>query len=147
MTRRRRLSWRTFNEEEVVRIRDDVAERAEDIRRRIDRALVRALPVESVLAAPDHDEVTVPGLGPQDGKLPILTRKDLTEAGLQPAIRRILGARTTSPLTEQEENRARAVINPEVIIDPKVLASGTPRASRRCLSSRSLRSRRGMSSG
>ena len=91
---------------------------------RIDRALVRSLPVECVLAAPDHDEVAIAALDPRQGKLPILTRSDLSESGLQPAIRRILGALVTSPLSEQDENRARAVINPKIIIDPKSLAAG-----------------------
>lgn len=125
VTRRRRLGWRTFNEDEVVRIRDDIAERAEYLRKRIDRSLVRSLPVESVLAAPDHDEVRIPNLGKQDAGLPILTRTDLTETGLQQAIRRILGVEGAPRLSEQDESRARAVINPGVIISPSVTGSGT----------------------
>lgn len=123
--RRRRPDWRAFNEEEVVRIRDDIAERAEYLRKGLDRTLVRSLPVEPVLAAPDHDEVPTTALGPQDARLPILTRSDLTETGLRHAIHRILDATATSALNSQEENRARAVINPGVIIDPEVLVSGT----------------------
>ena len=125
VTRRRRPGLRTFSEDEVVRIRDDIAERAEYLRKRIDRSLVRSLPVESVLAAPDHDEVTVPDLGAHDDGLPILTRSDLTETGLQQAIRRILGVEGAPRLSEQDESRARAVINPGVVISPSVTGSGT----------------------
>lgn len=124
VTRRRRPGWRTFDEEEVVRIRDDVAERAEYLRKGVDRALVRSLPVEPVLAVPDHDEVTVPAVGPKDAKLPILARSDLAESSLQPAIRRILGATDRPGLSAQEESRARAVMNPEVVISLVVVGSG-----------------------
>ena len=114
--RRRHSRWRAFTDQDLVRIRDDIAERAEDLRKRIDRMLVRSLPVRCVLAAPDHDAVPVTALDPVQGKLPILTRSDLSETGLRPAIRRILGSVVSSPLSEQEENRARAVINPEIVL-------------------------------
>ncbi len=114
--RRRRRPWRAFSEQDMVRIRDDMAERAEDLRKRIDRALVRSLPVRCVLAAPDHDEVPVSALDSVQGDLPLLTRSDMTGSRLRPAIGRILGSLTMTPLTEQEENRARAVINPEIVL-------------------------------
>ena len=114
--RRRRRPWRAFSEQDMVRIRDDIAERTEDLRKRIDRALVSSLPVRCVLAVPDHDEVPVTALDPVQGELPLLTRSDLSETRLRPAIRRILGSLTMIPLSEQEENRARAVINPEIVL-------------------------------
>ena len=122
--RRRRPRWSAFSEEDIVRIRGDIAERGEDLRKRIDRALVGSLPVECVLAAPEHDEVPVDSLDLRQRDLPILSRSDLSEAGLQPAIRSILGSTVDSRLSAQEENRARAVINPGIIIDLEITASG-----------------------
>lgn len=121
--RRRRPRWRAFSEQDIVRIREDIAERGEDLRKRIDRALVGALPVEYVLAAPEHDEVPVGSLDPRQRDLPILTRSELGEADLQPAIRRILGSTVETRLSEQEENRARAVINPGIIINLEITTS------------------------
>ena len=122
--RKRRPRWRAFSEQDIVRIRDDIAERGEDLRKRIDRALMGSLPVECILAAPEHDEVPVASLDPRQRDLPILTQSDLSEARLQPAIRRILGRTVGSNLSVQEENRARAVINPGIIIDLEITASG-----------------------
>ena len=107
---------RSFSEQDIVRIRDDIAERAEDLRKRIDRVLVSSLPVKCVLAVPDHDEAPVIALDPVERQLPILTRSDLSEARLRPAIRRILGSGEMTPLGEQEENRVRAVRNPEIFV-------------------------------
>ena len=116
--RKRRPRWLAFSEEDLIRVREEIAERGEDLQKRIDRALVESLPVECVLAAPDHAEVPVISLAPGQRDLPILTQSDLTENGLQPAIRRILGNGRASRLTDQEEGRARAVVNPSIIIDP-----------------------------
>lgn len=121
--RRRQPRWSAFSERDIVRIREDIAERGEDLRKRIDHALVGSLPVECVLAAPEHDEVPVASLDPRQRDLPILTRSDLGEAGLQPAIRRILGSTAETRLSEQEENRARAVINPGIIINLEITTS------------------------
>lgn len=110
--RRTRRRWRPFAPQDIVSIREDIMERAEHLRKGIDRALVRSLPVECVLAAPYHDAVPVDALDPLQAGLPILTRPDLTETGMAPAIRRILGAAVPPPLSEQEENRVRAEINP-----------------------------------
>ena len=90
--------------------------RSEDLRKRIDRAFLRDLPVRCVLGVPDHDEVPVKALDPVHRGLPLLTRSDLGEGNLRTAIRRILGGPIPSPLSEQEESRARAVINPEIVI-------------------------------
>ena len=114
--RSRRPGRRAFSEQDIVRIRDDIAERAEDLRKRIDRMLIRSLPVRCVLAVPYHDEAPVTALAPAERKLPILTRSDLSEARLRPAIRRILGSGEMTPLGEQEESRVRAVINPEIVL-------------------------------
>ena len=126
-TRKRRPRWQAFSDHDLVRIRADIAQRGEDLRKNIDRSLVRSLPVECVLAAPDHDESPVASLHPRQRDLPILTRSDLSKDRLQPAIRRILGRSVDSRLSEQEENRARAVINPGIIIKLEVTPAGEER--------------------
>ena len=96
-TRKRRPRWRPFSEEDLVGIRNDIASRADHLRRRIDRTLVRSLPVETVLAAPEHDEVPIAALGPGREGLPILTRSDLTEN--RPAARHPTHSRRRSVAT------------------------------------------------
>ena len=120
-TASRRPKWfsRYLDEEDILRIRDDIAELVVDLRSRIDRAPVRSLPVSHVVAAPDRDE-PVEGFQPGENRA-LLLGSDMTEAGMHAALRRILGATTEDPLSEQEENRVRAEINPRVVIDPKVI--------------------------
>lgn len=117
----RRPRWfsRFLEDEDILRIRNDIAAQAENLRSRIDRSLVRSLPVRHVMAAPDHDE-PVEGFAPGENQALLLGR-DMTETRLLPAIRRILGAEIAGPLSEQEENRVRAEINPRVRIDPGVI--------------------------
>lgn len=119
----RRPRWfsRFFEDEGILRIRNDIAEQAESLRYRIDRSLVRSLPVRHVMAAPDHDE-PVEGFSPGEYQALLLGR-DMTETRLHEAFRRILGAEIAAPLSEQEENRVRAEINPRVVIDPNVIGS------------------------
>ena len=110
-----------LKEEDILRIREDIAELVVDLRARIDRSLVRSLPISHVVAAPDHDE---PVEGFQPGKYQaLLLGSDMTETRMHTVLRRILGATTDAPLSEQEENRVRAEINPRVVIDPKVIGS------------------------
>lgn len=123
---KRRLSF--FGKKELVGIQDGIAERTEALRAGIDRALVRSLPVKPMLATPHHDRIPAKALDPGLRDLPILTRSDLSGTDLLPAIRRILGNTSGSPIDEQDAGRARAVINPRIIIDPEVIASGRERA-------------------
>ena len=114
---------RPFSKQDLLGIQDDIAERTETLREGIDRALVRSLPVKSILATPHHDRIPIKALDPDQRDLPILTRSDLSEARLLPTIRRILGNPSASPINEQDVSRARAVLNPRIIIDPKVIGS------------------------
>lgn len=122
-TGRRRPRWmrQVLKEETIVAIREDIAERAGELRSRIDRSLVRSLPVCHVVAFPDLEE-PVEGFQPSENQA-VLLGSDMTETRLHASVRRILGAEITAPLSEQEENRVRAEVNPRVIIDPKVLGS------------------------
>ncbi len=122
-TASRRPNWfsRYLKEEDILRIRDDIAELVADLRSRIDRSLVRSLPVSHVVAAPDHEE-PVDGFQPGENQA-LLLGSDMTEDRMHTALRRILDATTDAPLSEQQENRVRAEINPRVVIDPKVIGS------------------------
>jgi hypothetical protein len=119
----RRPKWfsRYLKEEDILRVRDDIADLVADLRSRIDRSKVRSLPVRHVVAAPGHDE---PIMGFQPGEnQALLLGSDMTEDRMHAALREMLGAATGAPLSEQEENRVRAEINPRVVIDPKVTGS------------------------
>ena len=122
-TASRRPKWfsRYLEEEDILQIRKDIAELVVDLQFRIDRSLVRSLPVSHVVAAPDHDE-PVEGFQPGENQA-LLLGSDMTEDRMHAVLRRILGAKTDAPLSEQEENRVRAEINPRVVIDPKVIGS------------------------
>lgn len=122
-TGRRRPRWmrQVLQEETIVAIREDIAERAGELRSRIDRSLVRSLPVCHVVAFPDLEE-PVEGFQPSENQA-VLLGTDMTETRMHRSVRRILGAETASPLSEQEENRVRAEINPRVVIDLKVIGS------------------------
>ncbi|MDE0376086.1 MAG: AAA family ATPase [bacterium] len=119
--RRPRWMRQVLREETIVSIREDIAERAGELRSRIDRSLVRSLPVCHVVAFPDHDR-PVDGFEPSDNQA-VLLGSDMNETRMRASIRRMLGAEVASPLSEQEENRVRAEINPRVVIDPQVLGS------------------------
>ncbi|MCE2528749.1 MAG: AAA family ATPase [Acidimicrobiia bacterium] len=124
---RRRPRWmrQVLKEEAIVGIREDVAERAAYLQARIDRSLVRSLPVCHVVAFPDRDQ-PVEGLQLSDNQA-LLLGTDMTETRLHTSVRRILGAEISTPLSEQEENRVRAEINPGVVIDPKVIGAESER--------------------
>lgn len=114
--RRRRRPWRSFKQEDLVRIRDDIAERTEDLRQGLERARLKSLPVRPVLAVSDYDEVPLAVLDRLQGEIPVLTRSDMREDRLRSVIRRILGRHDRAPLRRRQENLARAVINPEIVI-------------------------------
>ena len=80
-----------FDSFDMVRIPQEVAQQASELLARSDEARIASLPVECVLAAPDHDEVPAEWLGETDRALPILTRSDLSDGRLEGALRRILG--------------------------------------------------------
>ncbi len=126
--RRRKRRLRRFSKVELVAIQEHIAERTENLRDGIDRKLVRSFPVKSILATPHHDQVPIKALHPDQRDVPILTQSDLTEGNLAPAIRRILGNPSGSQIDEQDVSRARAVLNPRVIIDPKVITSENERS-------------------
>ena len=119
--RRPRWMRQVLKEETITAIREDIAERAGELRSRIDRSLVRSLPVCHMVAFPDLEE-PVEGFQPSENQA-VLLGPDMTETGLHASVRRILGAEIATPLSEQEENRVRAEINPRVVIDLTVIGS------------------------
>ena len=123
--RKSRWFGKSLQQDDILRIREDVAESARDLRSRIDRSVVRSLPVKHVLAAPDHAEAPVKGFRPGENQA-LLLASDMTEGRMHAALLEIFGAGMPDPLSEQEENRIRAEINPRVVIDPKVVGSETP---------------------
>lgn len=118
-----RSRWlrRTLTEENILSIREDIAESAGQLRSRIDRSLVRSLPVCHVVVAPHLDEM--PEEFPAGENRAVLLGPDMTDANLHVALRRMLGAGINTPLSEREENGVRAAINPRVVIDPKLIGS------------------------
>ena len=114
--RRRRTQGRVFDSLEMVGVADSVAARAEEVRRGVDKRAISKLPVRCVIAVPDHDEVPLEELASVDQNLPILARSDLAEDVLPSALKRVLGGERSRPLNDQEEKRARAVVNPTIIL-------------------------------
>ena len=114
--RSRRQRGRIFDSFDMVAIPAEVAQQASELRGRAHKARITELPVECVLAVPDFDEVPSKRLVAADRSIPILTRTDLTEGQLPGALRRILGGGQSRPLDESQHKRARAVVNPEIIL-------------------------------
>ena len=115
--RRRRRRGRVFDSFDALNIpTGELTAKAAELGRDIDVSAIENLPVRCVLAVPDLDEVPLERLSGADRDLPMLTRTDLSQACLMPAIRRILGGERPRPLTDQEEKRARAVVNPTIIL-------------------------------
>ncbi len=114
--RRRRGLGRVFDSFDMIGVPDEVARKASELRQSVDAAAVARLPVKCVLAVPDHDEVSLAQLGQQEQGLPILTRPDLADGRLESALGRILGGGRPRPLHVHEEKRARAVVNPEIVL-------------------------------
>ena len=111
-----RRRGRVFDSFDMVRIPEEVAQQASDLLFRRDGARIASLPVECVLAVPDHDEVPAEWLGEADRALPILTRSDLSDGQIEGSLRRILGGGRPRPLNEREQKQARAVVNPEILL-------------------------------
>ncbi len=112
----RRRRGRVFDSFDMINIAADVAAVADGLRHSAGNAAIRRMPVKCVLAAPDLDEIPLERLGQADRNLPILRRSDFAEGSLEGALRRILGDEQTRPLNEREEKRARAVVNPEIVL-------------------------------
>ena len=119
----RRSRGRVFDSFDMINIAADVAAAADTLRHSASNAAIRRMPVKCVLAAPDLDEIPLERLGQADRNLPILRRSDFAEARLEGALRRILGDEQTRPLNEREEKRARAVVNPEIVLPQSVSES------------------------
>ena len=100
---------------------EEISRQAIELERGLDETTIRNLPVECVLVVPDrdNDEGSVDQLSQADRGLPILWRTDFAEDRLTGALRRILGGDQHPPLRQQEQNRVRAVVNPEIILARK----------------------------
>lgn len=115
--RRRRQRGRVFDSLDAMNIpTDELVAQASALNRDIDASAAENLPVRCVLAVPDLDEVAVERLGEADRGLPILTRSDLAHDRVEGALRRVMGGERIRPLSDQEERRARAVVNPEIVL-------------------------------
>ena len=112
----RRRRGRVFDSFDMINIAAEVAAAADGLKH--SASAIRRMPVKCVLAAPDLDEIPLERLGQADRNLPILRRSDFAEGRLEGALRRILGDERTRPLNEREEKRARAVVNPEIVLPP-----------------------------
>ena len=124
-TRTWRRRGRVFDSLDMISIPEDISRKAQELREGVDAFAIAQLPVKCVLAVPDHDEVPVARLAQPDQGLPFLTRSDLTGGRLEHALRRILGVDGQHRLAEQEEKRARAVVNPEIVL-PQSKAENLP---------------------
>ena len=114
--RARRRRRRVFDSFAMINVAADVSAAADGLRQGVDAATVAGMGVKCVLAVPDLDEVPFERLGEADRHLPILSRRDLSEGQLAGVLRRIIGGGLPSPMNESEEKRARAVVNPTIIL-------------------------------
>lgn len=116
---RRRRQGRVFDSFDMIRVPEEIAQQASELKGRAGESQIVGLPVECVLAVPDHDEVPLERLGTADRAIPVLAQSDLTEQQLPDALRRILGGDRQRPLSESQQKRARAVVNPEIVLPPR----------------------------
>ena len=120
--RRLRQRGRVFDSLNMAGVPDEIVEQMEvarqanRLRSGIDGSRISSLPVRHVLAVPDGPDVPREFLIGADLDLPILTGPDLTHEGLLPAIHRVLGGERHCRLSDEQEKRARAVVNPEIIL-------------------------------
>ena len=123
--RSRRRLGRVFESLDMARVPEEIAQQleiaqqAKVLRSGIDAHRIEGLPTAHVLAVPDGPEIPGQGVIDADFELPVLAGSDLTRAGLVPAIGRILSGRRNRPLTDQDEKRARAAVNPSIILPPR----------------------------
>ena len=121
-TRRRRRRDGVFDSLDMVGVPDVIAEQlqvgqqATRLKEIIDADRVIDLPVVHVHAVPDGPELPGGRLPVAGLELPTLTRADFTQAGLEPAIRRAFGGSNACPMNDQTQMRARAVVNPRIVL-------------------------------
>lgn len=111
-----RRRGRVFDSFDMITVAADVAAAANGLRHSASKEAIARMPVKCVLAVPDLDEVPLERLVQADRELPILTRTDLNEGRLEDALARLFGSEQLRPLNEREQKRARAVVNPEIIL-------------------------------
>ena len=116
--RSRKRQGRVFDSFEMLRIPEEISKQAIELKRGLDETSIRNLPVECVLAVPDRDkdEGSVDQLSRTDRELPVLWQTDFQKDRLTGALRNILRGGQHPPLQQQEQNRVRAVVNPEIIL-------------------------------
>lgn len=120
--RSRRRRGRVFDSFDMIGVPSEIAQQVEvaqqanELKADIDARQIASLPVKHVLAVPDGPDVPREHLVEADLDLPVLTGSDFTESGLLPAVRRILGGERHRALSDQEEKRARAVVNPSIVL-------------------------------
>ena len=93
------------------RLRHEIAQRAESLRRNLGTGSVRSLPVVHALALPGLRSEDLPSLP----HLRMLAQEDFTQATLRPALHRLLRTRIR-PLSGEEETGVRATVKPEIVI-------------------------------
>jgi hypothetical protein len=115
--RRQRRRGRVFDSFDALSIpTHEMVVKAAELHRELDASAVADLPVKCALAVPDLDEIPLDRLGGADRSLPMLARSDLSKRRLMPAIRSVLGGGLPRPLGDERESRARAVVNPTIIL-------------------------------
>lgn len=114
--KRRNKFARVFESLEMITIHDDIIKSTAVLKSGIDDRAIKRLEVKCVAAFPDLDEVPSEDLGLTEKGLELLARSDLAEGILPAAIARIFGDRDMRPLSRQEQDQARSVVNPEIIL-------------------------------
>ncbi|MDE0269006.1 MAG: HRDC domain-containing protein [Acidimicrobiaceae bacterium] len=112
---------------EQDRIRLMITDRASQLRRRLDNKSISTLPVVEALALPSMQSHEAATLSARFG-VSALAAEDFTAEALHPALRRVIGSRR-QPLTQPEENTARATVNPTIVIDaeaPQMFTAPSP---------------------
>ena len=116
--RSRRSRGRVFDSFEMLRIPEEIEKQAGELRRSLDGQPIRDLPVKCAIVVPDRDrdELSDSLLSEADRGLPVLCRDDLQANRIEYALRNVFGGDGLPSLSEREQNHARSVINPEVIL-------------------------------
>ena len=114
--RRTNRLGRIFNSLEMISIHDEIIKSSDILKDGLAATAIERLDVKCVLAAPDLDEVPSEAIARATPPLEILTRSDLAQNRLNDAISRIFGDRAVPPLSRPEQDLARAVVNPEIIL-------------------------------
>ncbi|WP_428122255.1 3'-5' exonuclease [Candidatus Poriferisodalis sp.] len=120
--RRRRRRKGVFDSPDMPGVPQEIAEQLEvarqagQVSRAVELSKIEDLPTAHVKFVADGPDLPDHRLFGADLELPILSGSDLTHEGLVPAIRRIFGGGRDCALSGQEEQRARAAINPHIIL-------------------------------